>query len=321
MTTSASNTTPTNPARYAFPLNSAAADHIVLTAAPSPNTALFRSDLTATLKDAFGNDATRGAATVLTPASSSTGAAKAFKTTGGTAQSTFTITAGSRSEGRREGDEKAGWWSITLTNDGSLTNPAAHAFTVNAAAADHIVLTGASSSTAGVNSGDLTATLKDAFGNDATRGADTVITPASSSTGSNKAFKTTGGTTQSTFTITAGSSSVSFKYYDEKAGSWSITLTNDGSLTNPSAYAFTVDPAAAAALAYQVQPTDVTAGVAIAPAVKVKVTDAFGNTVTGDTSNVTVALTTAGGATLSGTKTQAASTGVATFNDLSVDKT
>src|SRR5207253_2045641 len=118
-------------------------------------------------------------------------------------------------------DEKAGSWSITLTNDGSLTNPAGYAFTVNAAAVDHLVLSGAGSSTAGVNSANLTATLKDQFGNDATRGVDTVVTPASSSTGSAKAFKTTGGTAQSTFTITAGSSSVSFKYYDEKAGSWS----------------------------------------------------------------------------------------------------
>ncbi len=33
-------------------------------------------------------------------------------------------------------------------------------------------------------------------------------------------------------------------YYDETAGSYSITLTNDSSLTNPSAYPFTVDPAA-----------------------------------------------------------------------------
>ena len=49
---------------------------------------------------------------------------------------------------------------ITLANDGSLTNPSAYAFTVTAAAADHIALTGASSATAGVNSGDLTATLK-----------------------------------------------------------------------------------------------------------------------------------------------------------------
>src|SRR5205085_2532440 len=99
--------------------------------------------------------------------------------------------------------------------------------------------------TAGVNSASITATLKDAFGNLATRGSDLVLTPASSSVGANKAFKTTGGATQSTFTIAAGSSTVSFRYYDEAAGSYNLTLTNNGSLSNPGALSFSVDPAAA----------------------------------------------------------------------------
>src|SRR5438876_1430968 len=146
--------------------------------------------MTATLKDQFGNDATRGADTVITPASSSSGGAKAFKTTGGTAQSTFTITAGSSMVSFKYYDEKAGSWSITLTNDGSLTNPSAYAFTVNAAAADHIVLTGATSATAGVNSGDLTATLKDAFGNDGRADVCTPVTRPSSFTAAAKAYKT-----------------------------------------------------------------------------------------------------------------------------------
>src|SRR5207253_1259661 len=140
------------------------------------------------------------------------------------------------------------------------TNPSAYAFSVTAAAAGEIVLSGATSSTAGADSANVTATLKDAFGNDATRGGDTVVTPSSSSTGANKAFKTTGGTTQATFTITAGSSAVSFKAYDEKAGSWSITLANDGSLTNPSAYAFSVDTATASQIALT-GATSTTAGI------------------------------------------------------------
>src|SRR4051812_45656157 len=151
--------------------------------------------------DAFGNDATRGTDTVITPSSNSTGSNKAFKTTGGTTQATFTITAGASTVSFKAYDEKAGSWSITLTNDGSLTNPSAYTFTVNAAAADHITLTGAASTTAGVNSGDLTATVKDTFGNDATRGSPYATPAPSNSTGANKAFKTTGGTTQATFTI------------------------------------------------------------------------------------------------------------------------
>src|SRR5207253_11158894 len=46
------------------------------------------------------------------------------------------------------------------------------------------------------------------------------------------------------FTIAAGSSSVSFRSYDEAAGSYNLTLTNTGALTNPAPLSFTVDAAA-----------------------------------------------------------------------------
>src|SRR2546428_1364767 len=63
------------------------------------------------------------------------------------------------------------------------------------------------------------------------------------------------------------------------------------------------------------------AGVAISPAVKVQVLDQFDNLVTTDTSSVTVAIgSNPGGGTLSGTKTVAASGGVATFSTLSIDQ-
>lgn len=56
--------------------------------------------------------------------------------------------------------------------------------------------------------------------------------------------------------------------------------------------------------------------------VKVSVEDASGNVVTGDTSAVTLTLSGgSGGATLGGTLTRNAVAGVATFNDLTVDKT
>src|SRR2546425_4450636 len=60
----------------------------------------------------------------------------------------------------------------------------------------------------------------------------------------------------------------------------------------------------------------------ISPAVKVRALDAFGNVATGFTGAVTVALgSNAGGSTLSGTTAVAAAGGVATFFDLSVNKT
>ncbi len=75
-------------------------------------------------------------------------------------------------------------------------------------------------------------------------------------------------------------------------------------------------------LAFTVQPTDVVAGAAITPAVQVSIEDANGTVVTTATDAVTIAIANnAGGGTLSGTATVNAVGGVATFSDLSIDKT
>src|SRR5207247_1782531 len=96
----------------------------------------------------------------------------------------------------------------------------------------------------------------------------------------------------------------------------------DGAYGGATTNTFNITAAAADQLAFGVQPTTTVAGVAISPAVTVRVLDQFGNLVTGDTSNVTVAIgTNAGGGTLSGPTTVAASGGVATFSTLSLNKT
>ena len=75
-------------------------------------------------------------------------------------------------------------------------------------------------------------------------------------------------------------------------------------------------------LAFSQQPTSATAGASISPAVTVLIQDANGYTVTGNTSNVTLAITAnPGGGTLGGATTvAAASGGVATFSNLSIDQ-
>ncbi|MBI1722899.1 MAG: Ig-like domain-containing protein, partial [Gemmatimonadetes bacterium] len=75
-------------------------------------------------------------------------------------------------------------------------------------------------------------------------------------------------------------------------------------------------------LAVTEQPTTTSAGAAIAPAMRVAAQDALGNTVTSFTGTVSVALgTNLAGGTLSGTRAVAAVAGVATFADLSIDRT
>src|SRR5262249_13674816 len=84
---------------------------------------------------------------------------------------------------------------------------------------------------------------------------------------------------------------------------------------------FNITAAPADHPAFGVQPTTPVAGTAITPAVTAQVLDQFGNLVTTDTSNVTVAIgANPGGGTLSGTTTVAAVGGIATFNNLSIDK-
>jgi hypothetical protein len=87
---------------------------------------------------------------------------------------------------------------------------------------------------------------------------------------------------------------------------------------------FTATAAAGAPtkLAFTQAPVNTSAGATITPAVRVTIQDAAGNTVTSATDAVTVAIgTNPGGGTLSGTATVSAVNGVATFSNLSIDKT
>jgi hypothetical protein len=109
----------------------------------------------------------------------------------------------------------------------------------------------------------------------------------------------------------------------DKAGTgYRLRVTASG-LTPDTSAAFNITPGAAAVLAFSVEPTSATAGVAIAPAAQVTARDAFGNTVTSFAGTVTVAITPGtgtAGAVLSGTASVAATAGVATFSTLSIDK-
>src|SRR5262249_13240066 len=84
---------------------------------------------------------------------------------------------------------------------------------------------------------------------------------------------------------------------------------------------FTVSAGAAATLSFTVQPSNATAGAAIAPAILVSAHDAFGNAVAsfGGTVTMTIATNPSSGV-LSGSSSVATSGGVATFTNLSIDK-
>lgn len=84
---------------------------------------------------------------------------------------------------------------------------------------------------------------------------------------------------------------------------------------------FTVSTGAATKLAFITQPSSTQAGATISPAVRVEVRDASDNPVTGFSGPVTISLASnPAGGVLSGTLTVNASSGVATFDDLSIDR-
>src|SRR5438132_611587 len=131
-----------------------------------------------------------------------------------------------------------------------------------------------------------------------------------------------GGALAGTTTVAAASGIATFTNLSiNKAGSGYTLAASATGVSGAMSTAFDVAAGAGSQLVFTVQPTSATAGSVITPAVRVVAQDAFGNTATGFTGNVSVALgSNPGGATLAGTTTMAAAAGVATFGNLSIDK-
>jgi len=84
---------------------------------------------------------------------------------------------------------------------------------------------------------------------------------------------------------------------------------------------FNVSAGPASRLVFTAQPSSAQSGAAIAPAIQVAVQDALGNTLTGDTRTISLAIgNNPGGATLSGATSAAAVAGVATLSNVRLDK-
>jgi hypothetical protein len=109
-----------------------------------------------------------------------------------------------------------------------------------------------------------------------------------------------------------------------KAGSGYTLTATSSALVSAVSTTFSVSPGPPFQLGFVVQPSDATAWAAITPPVQVVVLDAEGNTVTASAIGISVAITSGtgtSGAVLSGTLTRAASSGIASFDDLTIDLT
>ncbi len=197
------------------------------------------------------------------------------------------------------------------SNSGGTGTLAFDNFLVDSTAAKLAYLQQPSSGTAGVPLGAFVAAVEDINSNILVGDTSTVTAGLSHGTFAN------GSTTVSAQAVD-GMATFS-NLVINAAGSYILRATDTNPNLDPGYGPFTINPAAAAKLAFAQQPTNTAAGMAISPAVTVAVQDALGNTVTGNTSTVTLTLsggTFAGG---SSTVSAAAVNGVATFSSLVIN--
>src|SRR5512143_2777461 len=230
-----------------------------------------------------------------------------------TGTTTVAATAGVATFSSFPGLTVAGGYTLVASSSG-LQSVVSNSFTVIPAAATTLAFTTQPSNVAsGVGiTPAVQVAVQDNFGNTVTTATDAITVSLTVPNGA-----VLGGT----LTRNAASGVATFTGLTvDKAGTYTLSAVATG-LTGATSASFTVTTGAATQLAITTQPTNVTAGVAIAPAVTVEARDAGGNLTSTFTGNVTVALqANPGTGLLSGTLTRAAVAGVATFDDLSLDK-
>ena len=206
--------------------------------------------------------------------------------------------------------DKAGTYTLQAT-DGKLTAATTQNISINASAAAKLVFTTEpSGGTAGTTLPAFAVSVEDSSGDVLSGDTSTVTLSINSGTGS----------LAGTASIAASNGVATFNNVSiSPAGSFTLKAT-DGDLSAVST-SFSIAAAAASKLVIVQQPTSGAAGTALSPSFEVDVEDAFGDIIAGDFSNVSFAIFSGpAGATLSGTATQAASAGTATFADLTLDK-
>jgi hypothetical protein len=220
----------------------------------------------------------------------------------------------------------SGTYTYTVTavyRTWTATSAASSAVTVSAAATKLVFTTGAQTLTAGVVSGTITVQRQNASGTPTTGGMTTVDLTTSSTAG---VFRNSGDTgTITAVTIADGTSSASFKYTDTKAGTPTITAADHAGTLTSASQQETVNPAAASQLSFTQSPGSTSADSALSPQPKVTVQDQFGNTILGDSSTVTLSITsgtpTSGGpGSLTGC-TQTEASGVVSFSGCAIRTT
>jgi hypothetical protein len=208
----------------------------------------------------------------------------------------------------------------TLTATAGAVNRASSTFSIIAGTATQLVFTVQPVNTAAGASvtPDVVVTAQDGFNNTATSFGSAVTVAITGGTG--KAGAALSG--PPTRTATSGVATFAGLSIDSVGTGYTLSATATGLVGAFASASFNITPNVATQLVFTAQPSNRTAGVAIAPAVVVTARDFKGNTATGFTGSVAIAIgTNAGpGGVLSGTASLNATAGVANFSTLSINK-
>ena len=303
----------TDGASAVFAINAGAAIQLAFTVQPSTATAgaAITPQVEVTARDAQGNTADGFTGNVTVAIGTNPG--------GGVLSGTATVAAVGGVAAFTSLNINAAGAGYTLT--AAATGPAgavSAAFDVTAAQADRLVFTvQPADAVAGLTiSPAIEVTARDALGNTVTTFTANVTLTITAGTGTGGATLT--GTT--TVAATLGVAIFSTLTIDKSGIAYQLSATGSG-VAGATSASFTITPGTATRLAFTTQPTTTPAATAFAPSIQVSAQDAQGNTVTSFTGNVGVTIgTNPGSGTLSGTTSQAAVAGVATFSNLSIDK-
>jgi len=207
--------------------------------------------------------------------------------------------------------DAVGTKQLTASSAG-FTNAVSSSFAVSSAPATRLTLQTQPSSTATAGLVFIqqpVVRIEDTLGNLISSDNSTVVT-ATRSSGA--------GTLQGTVTATAVNGIAAFTDLSHTLATNITIQFSSGSLASTTSSNITVSPAAANRLTISTQPSGTaTAGVVFSAQPKVRIEDAFGNLRTSDNSTVVTAARSLGSATLQGTTGVTASSGIATFNNLS----
>jgi len=211
-------------------------------------------------------------------------------------------------------------YTLTATSTNGYTSATSTTFNITAGTAAQLAFTQEPSATASGGTAFATqpkVSVEDANGNVVTTSTASVTLAITSGTGTAGATLTC---TTNPVTAAAGVATFAGCSINLDGSNYTLTATS-GTLTAGVSTAITVSTGTATKLAFSQQPTNTAASQPITPAVTVQVEDAGGNLVTTSTASITIAIgTNPSSGTLSGTLTVAASGGVATFSNLSINK-